>query len=163
MWKILKRFFSGEKAPPQGLNLNGPSEPETATPPQNSGTKTIQAVTLPQSEIDFPLRIVGESHYQETLEMLCGGRTEDGADHVALAVLYLEDNNPYDTNAVRIEICNRTVGYLDRKDARAYRAFLKRNGTPKSNGVCKAHIRGGWKRPRSQGHFGVWLNFKLYD
>jgi hypothetical protein len=110
----------------------------------------------------FPLAIVGESKYQESLEAVSGGRSEDGADEIVSARLILEDSNPYDRNAVRVEIGGRLVGYLSRQDAKAYREYLQKAGTPRAVGVCEGHIRGGWKREGGdQGHFGVWLDFTL--
>jgi hypothetical protein len=42
----------------------------------------------------FEFDIVGESHYQEALEAICGGRTEESAEHLTEAVLVLEGNPP---------------------------------------------------------------------
>lgn len=110
---------------------------------------------------DFPLEVVGESHYQEALEEICGGRTEFGADKVRDAVLAPEDDNPYDKNAVAVRIQGKHVGYLGRSDARKYRAKIGKKQT-----ACKAEISGGWSRDdgEDQGHFGVCLDFnKLED
>jgi len=60
----------------------------------------------------FNLEIVGESHYQDALERVCGGRTGQSQDLIVSAVLVLDDNNRYDPNAVRVEIRGLTVGYL---------------------------------------------------
>ncbi len=64
----------------------------------------------------FPLACVGESHYQDTLELVCGPREEEGEDLEVSAILSLEDSNPYDTDAVRVDVDGRTVGYLNRRD-----------------------------------------------
>ncbi|MDR7402375.1 MAG: hypothetical protein QN155_09125 [Armatimonadota bacterium] len=125
-------------------------------------TSTAAEVTLPGNGT-FPLAIVGESKYQHHLEAICGGRTEEGVDITKSARLVLEDTNPYDRNAVRIEIEGRVVGYLNRQDARAYREYLERIGAVRAIGICEARIRGGWKRgEHDQGHFGVWLDFTLH-
>lgn len=107
----------------------------------------------------FGTAIVGESHYQAVLEYICGGRTDDGADEVVIARLVLEDENPYDTQAVRVEIEGHTVGYLSRSDARLYRERLTVAGQPRIIGQCTARIRGGWDRgPEDRGLFGVYLD-----
>jgi hypothetical protein len=49
-----------------------------------------------------------------------GGKSEDGHDHQCTAHLILEDDNPHDNQAVRVDISGYTVGYLSRKNARAY-------------------------------------------
>jgi hypothetical protein len=113
----------------------------------------------------FILQVVGESHYQAALEAICGGRTEDGADDKPrIAYLILEDGNPYDPEAVRVEIDGRHVGHLSRPDARAFRAYLTGHGIQQKTVYCKAQIRGGWDRgPEDRGHFGVFLDFDLYQ
>lgn len=111
----------------------------------------------------FPLVIVGESHYQEALEAICGERDDEGVDRVTSASLVLEDSNPHDPHAVRVDIEGKTVGYLSRGDARRFRERRARTG--ESGGVtCKARIRGGWDRGADdRGHYGVSLNLSLHE
>ena len=73
----------------------------------------------------YSIDIVGESHYQEALEDICGGRSEESAQEYVEATLVLDDDNPYDDKAVRVDIEGETVGHLDRPTARAYRERLK--------------------------------------
>ena len=49
----------------------------------------------------FPIDAVGESHYQDALSKICGGKSEDGHEHECVARLVLEDENPHDDQAVR--------------------------------------------------------------
>jgi hypothetical protein len=110
----------------------------------------------------YAFDIVGESKYQDALEAICGGRSEDSADHFAEAILYLEDSNPYDNQAVRIDIDGQTVGYLSRENARAYRKQLKQLGHERLTCRCNAKVVGGWRRGQSdQGHFGVKLDLPV--
>lgn len=110
----------------------------------------------------YEFDIVGESKYQGALEAICGGRTEDSAEHVTEAVLYLEDSNPHDNLAVRVDIDGRTVGYLSRKDARSYRQQLKQLGHDRLVCRCDAMVVGGWRRSRTdQGYFGVKLDLPV--
>jgi hypothetical protein len=107
----------------------------------------------------YEVEVVGESKYQQALEKICGGRSEDGAEMYVDAMLVLEDSNRYDNKAVRIDIQGLTVGYLPRESAREYRKQLKEAGHPQLTGVCGAVIRGGWDRgDGDKGHFGVWLD-----
>lgn len=111
----------------------------------------------------FRLMVVGEASYQDNLEQICSGRTTESVDKIETAHLILEDSNPYDRNAVSVEIEGRKVGYLNREDAKAYRTYLQGKGQPNAIGTCHANIRGGWKRSKKDaGHFGVWLDFDLY-
>jgi hypothetical protein len=121
----------------------------------------VKEFPLPSSGI-FHLEVVGESHYQDALERICGGRTEQGADLRCVAALVLDDTNPYDRNAVRVEINGLQVGHLDREDAKEYRKYLRQHGLRGIRGTCKARIRGGWRRGDETGHFGVYLDFSLY-
>ncbi len=110
----------------------------------------------------YEFDIVGESKYQEALESICGGRTEDGAELQTDAVLFLEDTNPHDNMAVRVDIEGQTVGYLSRKDARSYRNQLQQLGHANITCSCNAMIVGGWERSRSdRGHFGVKLDLPV--
>lgn len=110
----------------------------------------------------FEAPIVGESHYQTAIERLCGGRSAESAEKYVDAVLVLEDSNPHDSMAVRIDIDGTTVGYLSRADARSYRQRLQEAGHSRLTGVCSAVIRGGWDRGHSdKGHYGVWLDLPV--
>jgi hypothetical protein len=107
----------------------------------------------------FGTEIVGESHYQRVLEMICGGRTEDGAQHLTTAVLVHEDGNPYDDKAVRVEILSQKVGYLNKTTARRHRKKLQQAGYSGMSATCSAVIVGGWDRGvNDRGYFGVRLD-----
>jgi hypothetical protein len=107
----------------------------------------------------YSVEVVGESAHQSALEAIAGGRTRDSARKHVDAVLILEDDNKYDPNAVRVEVAGKTVGYLSREDAPAYRAHLAALGQPKARGACHARIVGGWDRGvGDQGSYGVYLD-----
>lgn len=121
---------------------------------------TTAAIDLPSSKY-FPTEVAGEGSYQPTLERICGGRTEAGEDRILPAALVLEDDNPHDANAVRVEIKGKRVGYLPREVAPIYRAWLQANGYGRVVGNCRARIRGGWQRGDDVGHYGVTLDVWL--
>ena len=131
--------------------------PLPPTRPRASATPPIQAELPGPGE--FRVEVVGESHYQQALEAICGGRCEEGHEYECTAVLVLENNNPYDNKAVRVDIEGYCTGYLSRENARAYRKELKKAGYPNLTASCDAMIVGGWDRGRDdQGHFGVRLD-----
>lgn len=113
---------------------------------------------------EYACEIVGESHYQDHLEQLAGGRSRESAEVNRKAVLYLDNDNPHDRKAVAIYIDGLLVGYLPRDFARGYRAQLKRKKTPHANLTCDARIVGGWDRGGdNRGHFGVRLDLPIKD
>ena len=56
--------------------------------------------------------IVGESHYQAALERIAGGKTESSVEIDIEAFLVAEPENPYDTDAVKVEIDGYKVGHI---------------------------------------------------
>ena len=112
----------------------------------------------------YGLDIVGESHYQGALEAICGGRTTDGTNKIVDAFLMLDDQNPYDKQAVAIVIEGKKVGHLSRENARQYRERLRQLGVGMRPAVCKAKIVGGWDRGGGdRGHFGVKLDLPIEE
>ena len=109
----------------------------------------------PSGSRSFTTAVVGESKYQANLLSLCGERTPGGVEKYLEAQLVLEDSNPYDPNAVRVDISNLTVGYLSREAAPVWR----KSRHAANRFVCHAVVRGGWDRGgKDQGSFGVWLD-----
>jgi hypothetical protein len=110
----------------------------------------------------FALETVGESHYQAALEQIAGARGPDGVDKMVDATLVYEDNNPYDPEAIRVDIAGVTIGHLSRAHARVYRRQMASAGHTGITAVCAANIRGGWYRSDDdQGSFGVRLDVAI--
>lgn len=103
---------------------------------------------------DFEVEAVGESHYQDALRSIVGSASGYVRLDVA-AELYCEDDNPYDTNAVRVMIDGQKVGYLSRDVAPTYRRTIRDAGFGKATGRCQAKIFGGGADKPS---YGVWLD-----
>lgn len=88
--------------------------------------------------------IVGESYRQTPLRELSAGRRERGDEVRFIAAVSPDPTNPYEANAVRIDILNGAqVGYLSRDDAAAYALALKAVATCGKKGVCRARLIGG--------------------
>lgn len=112
----------------------------------------------------FACDVVGESHYQDNLLRIAGGRTEDSAELKKTATLILDDGNPHDSNAVKVFIDGLAVGHLPRQLARTWRGSLRKQGLPVGNYTCDAMVVGGWSRGRGNtGHFGVRLDVPVED
>lgn len=117
--------------------------------------------TLPGSG-KYAFDIVGEASFQEELEEICGEKTEEGYSEIVEAIIIHEDDNPYDEQAVRVDIEGYTVGYFNRESARNYRAQLKNMGYEGMTTKCSAMIVGGWNRGGGDtGKFGVKLDLPI--
>lgn len=130
-------------------------ENKAATPAPDSD------IALLRGNGEFALEVVGESFHQAALESICGPRTEESVYQQHTASLILENDNPKDKNAVRIEIQGKTVGYLSRDVAKRYREQIKKGGMPGATGECQAVIKGGWQRGENIGAYGVWLDIPV--
>ncbi|WP_417251063.1 hypothetical protein [Castellaniella sp.] len=108
--------------------------------------------------------VVGESHYQDALAEVCGGKKGESVDLDTDAALFFENDNKYDPQAVRVEIQGLKVGYLSRKDAPGYREQILAMGKGELACRCKAKIVGGWYISNDdQGDFGVRLDLPVKD
>lgn len=117
---------------------------------------TMQVADITNGPGTYDVDVVGESHYQEALESICGGRTEDGVRLRVEASLVPEDDNPHDSKAVRVYIQDQPIGYLDRETARSFRAEMAEVGMTGVAAKCNAIIVGGWDRGGGdRGYFGV--------
>ena len=105
----------------------------------------------------FPIKVVGESFYEDNLRYLCG-RAEDHMRQLAkTAVLTLEGDNPYDRNAIRVEIDGLQVGHLSREDAARFRRLSgARNGAQFSCPALLLSLRG-----RTASDYGVRLDLEF--
>ena len=79
------------------------------------------------------MEITEEEHYQAALEAICRPRVSKGVNRFETAYLMLEDKNPRDKNAVRVEMRGKPVGYLSPEAAIIYWQQLKAMGAPRAN------------------------------
>lgn len=107
----------------------------------------------------FAFDIVGESNYQDALQTLVDEKKTRDEDLIFKASLLYESDNPYDNNAIKVEIQNQTVGYLNRENAKFYRQQMTELGYEGYVVTCAAKIVGGWRDPRgNKAHYGVRLD-----
>jgi hypothetical protein len=108
--------------------------------------------------------VVGESHYQDALTAIAGGKHPESVSIPTQAVLMPEPENPYDPDAVAVYIAGRKVGHLPRPAAKAYGPVGRRFAEQQQVGVCAATITGGWDRGDGDtGHFGVRIDLARPD
>ncbi len=113
----------------------------------------------------FVLPVVGAAAHQADLEILAGGRSEEGALKLCAALLQPRPDNP-DGEKVSVIVHSCTVGYLAPDMERPFLAALKSNGF--ANAACEAVIFGGRRHGGEEdSQFGIKLNvalpFKLAD
>lgn len=106
----------------------------------------------------YDFQIVGESHYQDVLERAAGPKCEEGCDEEVIVELRAEPDNLHDANAVQVVLLDAVVGYIPRPAAADLAALLKQLNVPPSRMQVFARITGGWRRPGSEGAFGVRLD-----
>jgi hypothetical protein len=103
----------------------------------------LMPTCLPAAERGGPLvAAVGESHYQAALVEICGRNDREAILFECEAILVPEFDNPCDDNAIRVEIDSRTVAYLARDDALAYRPVIVALREARFAAGCRALIVG---------------------
>ena len=114
---------------------------------------------------DETLEVVGESHCQEALWTLVGGRSTERVRCEAYAVLVPDPDNRYDANAIEVRIDGQIVGYLSGDDAAAYRPGLLQLMGRSANRLVALHavIVGGGQRSDGVGYLGVFLDHDPTD
>jgi HIRAN domain len=113
---------------------------------------------------EFGIEAVGTAEHQDELEMIAGGRTESGVDHLCGALLVPDPKNPYDPNAIAVVVSSHVVGYIPSNIAPSLKYAMRTGGFIAAG--CAAKITGGWIRADGDiGDFGVRLDaiwpFKL--
>lgn len=107
------------------------------------------------------MEVVGESFYQDALWRIAGAKRGQPVRKRAVAVLVPEPYNPYDSNAIRVDIDGLQVGHLSASNAIRYgpglRALMDRHrGYIALNAIV---VGGGHGRE----HLGVWLSHDPKD
>lgn len=117
-----------------------------------------QSINLHVLSGEDDLEVVGECHYQPALWAICDSQPGDWVRHDVTAVLVPEPENPYDINAIRVDIGSQTVGYLSRSDAAAYLpGLLKLMSDTASHIGLVGVVVGGGVRDHGLGYLGLWL------
>lgn len=119
----------------------------------SSGESWLQWPTLAGGA---DVEVVGESRYQDALELVGGGRNLDGPRvRILTARLVCEPTNQFDPNAVVVEIESRKVAYIPREEAPRFSAALREFGAP---ATCRARLKGGFETRGERAHLGVVLD-----
>jgi hypothetical protein len=129
---------------------------------EQSGSMLGSKVDVTTSRLldgNIDLEVVGESHYQDALWGLCGEVRGARVRKAIIATLVPEPDNPYDSNAIAVQIAGQKVGHLPAQTAAQYYSGLvtlmdRFGGYISLSGVV---VGGG------RGHLGVWLEHDPID
>lgn len=112
---------------------------------------------------DFAFEVVGESNYQNAITSIAGHHGDQPPTAIFKALLIPENNNEYDSSAIRVDIQSKTVGYMSRDDARSFRLRLGANKLQDQATFCNAIIIGGFiTRDGDRAFYGVRLDLKPF-
>lgn len=121
-------------------------------------TPTAEPIMLAKGR-GFALDVVGESHRQDALDRVCGGKCEEGHKLEVTAQLCFVEDNEWDANAVGVFIDGQLVGYIPRDQAPKVRAGIIAINQEERPVLCSAKVVGGWDRGRGdEGSYGVKLS-----
>ena len=93
---------------------------------------------------DVQVDVVGEFDHQEELEALAGELTHAGSIKPVVALLSREPNHPHDKNAVRVDVGEVTVGYIEKWNAKEIQPLLLRLEKAGRPAWVRGWIVGGW-------------------
>jgi HIRAN domain len=113
-----------------------------ASPPPTPGMQRAEAVIFDEADCSELVGVVGESHYQGDIRDICGSHKWEDVSFDCIAALVPEPSNPYDPNAVMVQIDARLVGHLSRADAVKYRPLIDQALAKDKLVACRARIAG---------------------
>ncbi len=110
----------------------------------------------------FAFAVDGESFKGAVNQLLQENAIAPGElkTHILTAHLIPDNDNPYDSNAVRVDINSRTVGYLNREQALSFRCRLDEKGLANQITTCNAIITG---TVEVNSGYGVKLDIAPFD
>ena len=112
----------------------------------------------------YGFEVVGESHYQPALRKLVGKHGDDSPRLHVRATLVPDDKNPYDKQAVRVDVDGKPVGHMSRDDARLFRRRLDGAGLKGMPTRCHAMVMGGFVRDGGErASYGVMLDIEPFQ
>lgn len=106
--------------------------------------------SIKKSNNSYTFDIVGEQAYQRNLKKIAGSKQEESKFHECTAQVSSEPSNPYDKNAIKVEINGLLVGYISKVEAARLAGKVVNKTVP-------AVVNGGWKDDDTEGNYGVKL------
>lgn len=88
----------------------------------------------------FSSYAVGHRHHQDALKRIFFDRTPENNEKLVEAILVIDDANPYNSQAVRVDIQGQTVAYLKDENAKQFRKKMKEKDLSEIKATCAAKI-----------------------
>lgn len=107
--------------------------------------------------------------YQQAIEQLAQENSIDfettatAQSHILRAHLIPDNSNPYDSDMVRVNINDRTVGYFDHQPARSFLDQLDEKGLLGQVTICDAMITRSADADGKKNRYGVKLDIALTE
>ena len=90
-------------------------------------------------------------------------KDSDSKINTLIAYLIPDNDNPYDSSAIRVDIHDRTVGLLNREQAHSFRCRLDERGLSNRITTCNAIITGGDEVNGKILDYGVRLDIEPFE
>jgi hypothetical protein len=110
--------------------------------------------------------VVAAESYQGAIKQLVRenainpNEDSDPKAYILKAYLIPDNDNPYDSSAVRVDIDNRTIGHLNREQAHNFRCRLDEKKLSHQITTCNAIITGGSEINGKTINYGVRLDIE---
>jgi hypothetical protein len=104
---------------------------------------------------DVQVDVVGESDYQAALEKLAGGPSRSGVMDAVIALLSREPDHPHEKNAIRVDLGDETVGYIEKWNAREVQPLMQKLEKAGRPAWVRAWIVSGWEDDRGDNNYRI--------
>ena len=114
----------------------------------------------------FAVKATGTSHYREALEFLAQNKIGEGSFCFFIAVLYPDNKNDHDPNAIAVMTQEgrdgpEVLGHLPREVAVLYRRRMEEEGYAHHISACGAALTGGLRANEQNYSYTLELDFDL--
>lgn len=94
---------------------------------------------------DVQVDVVEAADHQEALAALGGERSRAGSIEPVVALLSREPNHPHDKSAIRVDVGDATVGYIDKVGAKTIQPLMQRLEKAGRPAWVRGWVVGGWE------------------
>jgi uncharacterized protein YidB (DUF937 family) len=107
---------------------------------------------------DVQVDVVEEAHHQEALAKLAGDLSRTGSIEPVVALLTREPEHPHDKDAIRVDVGEATVGYVEKWDAKKIQPLLQRLEQAGRPAWVRAWVVGGWEDDHGNDNYRLRLD-----